>query len=72
LRKAQNSAKELNKSSDCKLGSGGSHFSPSTREAKASRSLTSRPAWSIEFQDSQSYTRKTCVEKQKKRKKNRA
>jgi hypothetical protein len=46
-------------------------FNPSTREAEAGRFLSSRPAWSIEFQDSQGYTEKPCLEKQKtKNKKN--
>jgi hypothetical protein len=40
-------------------------FNPSTREAEAGRFLSSRPAWSTKFQDSQSYTEKPCLEKQK-------
>jgi hypothetical protein len=44
-------------------------FNPSTREAEAGRFLSSRPAWSTnEFQDSQSYTEKPCLEKPKKNK----
>jgi hypothetical protein len=39
-------------------------FNPSTWEAEAGRSLSSRPAWSqSEFQDSQGYTEKPCLEK---------
>jgi hypothetical protein len=41
-------------------------FNPSTQEAEAEagRFLSSRPAWSTsEFQDSQSYTEKPCLEK---------
>jgi hypothetical protein len=49
-------------------------FNPSTREAEAGRLMSLRPAWSqSEFQDSQGYTEKPCLEKkenQKKRKKN--
>jgi hypothetical protein len=39
-------------------------FNPSTREAEAGRFLSSRPAWSTtcEFQDSQGYTEKPCLE----------
>jgi hypothetical protein len=46
-------------------------FNPSTWEAEAGRFLSSRPAWSTqnEFQDSQSYTEKPCLEKPKKKKK---
>jgi hypothetical protein len=40
-------------------------FNPSTREAEADGFLSSRPAWSTEFQDSQGYTEKPCLEKQK-------
>jgi hypothetical protein len=40
-------------------------FNPSTREAEAGGFLSSRPACSTEFQDSQSYTEKACLEKQK-------
>jgi hypothetical protein len=47
-------------------------FNPSIWEAKAGGSLSSRPAWSTglqsEFQDSQSYTEKPCLEKQNKTK----
>jgi hypothetical protein len=45
-------------------------FNPSTREAEAGGFLSSRPAWSTsEFQDSQGYTEKPCLEKPKKKKK---
>ena len=44
-------------------------FNPSTQEAEAGRFLSSRPAWSTEFQDSQSYTEKPCLKKKKKKKK---
>jgi hypothetical protein len=37
---------------------------PSTWEAEAGRFLSSRPAWSTEFQDSQGYTEKPYLEKQ--------
>jgi hypothetical protein len=40
-------------------------FNPSTREAEAVRFLSSRPAWSTKFQDSQGYTEKPCLEKPK-------
>jgi hypothetical protein len=44
-------------------------FNPNTREAKAGRFLSSRPAWSTKwFQDSQGYTGKLCLEKQKNKK----
>jgi hypothetical protein len=39
-------------------------FNPSTREAEAGGFLSSRPAWSTKFQDSQSYTEKPCLKKQ--------
>jgi hypothetical protein len=39
-------------------------FNPSTQEVEASGFLISRTAWStIEFQDSQGYTEKPCLEK---------
>jgi hypothetical protein len=38
-------------------------FNPSTREAEAVGFLSSRPAWSTEFQGSQGYTEKPCLEK---------
>jgi hypothetical protein len=39
-------------------------FDPSTWKAEAGRFLSSRPAWSTsEFQDSQCYTEKPCLEK---------
>jgi hypothetical protein len=41
-------------------------FDPSTWEAEAGRFLSSRPAWSTEFQDSQGYTEKPCLEKKNK------
>jgi hypothetical protein len=46
-------------------------FDPSTWEAEAGRFLNSRPAWYLqsEFQDSQGYTEKPCLEKPKKKKK---
>jgi hypothetical protein len=38
-------------------------FNPSTWEAEAGGSLSLRPAWSIdEFQDSQDYTEKPCLQ----------
>jgi hypothetical protein len=44
-------------------------FNPSTWEAEAGGFLSSRPAWlQSEFQDSQSYTEKPCLEKPKKKK----
>jgi predicted nucleic acid-binding Zn-ribbon protein len=39
-------------------------FNPSTWEVVAGRFLSSRPAWSTEFQDSQDCTEKPCLEKQ--------
>jgi hypothetical protein len=47
-------------------------FNPSTREAEAGGFLSSRPASKAsqsEFQDSQGYTEKPCLEKPKKKKK---
>jgi hypothetical protein len=45
-------------------------FDPSTWEAEAGGLLSSRPAWQpvlqSEFQDSQGYTEKPCLEKPKK------
>jgi hypothetical protein len=42
-------------------------FNPSTWEAKAGGFLSSMPAWSTsEFQDSQGYTERPCLEKPKK------
>jgi hypothetical protein len=38
-------------------------FNPSTWEAEAGGFLSSRPAWSTEFQDSQGYTKKPCLKK---------
>jgi hypothetical protein len=43
-------------------------FNPSTREAEAGGFLSSKPAWSTEFQDNQDYTEKPCLGKEKKRK----
>jgi hypothetical protein len=43
-------------------------FNPSTWEAEAGGFLSSRPAWSTKFQDSQGYTEKSCLEKQNKTK----
>jgi hypothetical protein len=40
-------------------------FNPSTLEAEAGRFLSLRPAWSTKFQDSQGYTEKHCLKKQK-------
>ena len=43
-------------------------FNPSTLEAEAGGSLSSRPAWSTELvQDSQGYTEKSCLQRKKKR-----
>jgi hypothetical protein len=36
-------------------------FNPSIWEAEAGGFLSSRPAWSTEFQDSQGYTEKPCL-----------
>jgi hypothetical protein len=46
-------------------------FNPSTWEAEAGGFLSSRPASGLqsEFQDSQGYTEKPCLEKPKKKKK---
>ena len=44
-------------------------FNPSTREVEAGGFLSSRPAWSTEFQDSQGYNRETLSLKNKKKKK---
>jgi hypothetical protein len=43
------------------------NFNPSTQEAEAGGFLSSRPAWStrVKFQDSQGYTEKPCLKKQK-------
>jgi hypothetical protein len=41
-------------------------FNSSTQEAEAGGSLSSRPAWSTEYHDSQSYSEKSCLEKPKK------
>jgi hypothetical protein len=43
-------------------------FNPGTWEAEAGGFLSSRPAWSTEFQDSQGYTEKPCLGKRKKEK----
>jgi hypothetical protein len=44
-------------------------FNPSTWEAEAGGFLNSRPTWSTEFQDSQGYIEKPCLEKTKTNKK---
>ena len=45
-------------------------FNPSTREAETGEFLSSRPAWSTsEFQNSQGYTEKPCLEKKTKQNK---
>jgi hypothetical protein len=45
-------------------------FNPSTWEAEAGRFLSSRPVWiQSEFQDSQGYTEKPCLEKSEKKNK---
>jgi hypothetical protein len=41
-------------------------FNPSTSEAEAGGFMSSRPACSIEFHDSQDYTEKPCLKKQNK------
>jgi hypothetical protein len=60
---SQNNIKELG------VGGLADAFNPSTREAEAEAGgfLSSRPAWSTqsEFQDSQGYTDKPCLEKNK-------
>ena len=43
-------------------------FNPSTWEAEAGGSLSSRSAWFTEFQDSQDYTGKPCLEETKQNK----
>jgi hypothetical protein len=53
----------------CQPGVVAHAFNPSTREAEAGGFLSSRPAWSThEFQDSQGYTEKPCLEKTKQNK----
>ena len=45
-------------------------FNPSTWETEADRFLSLRPAWSTsEFQDSQGYTEKPCLKKNRRKKK---
>jgi hypothetical protein len=44
-------------------------FNPSTWEAETGGFLSSKPAWSTKFQDSQDYTEKPCLEKPRKTKK---
>jgi hypothetical protein len=44
-------------------------FNPSTREAEAGRFLSSRPGLQNEFQDSQGYKEKSCLEKSNTKKK---
>jgi hypothetical protein len=46
---------------EMRLGVVAHAFNPSTWEAEAERFLSSRPAWSTEFQDSQGYTDKPCL-----------
>jgi hypothetical protein len=46
-------------------------FNTSTWEAESGGFLNSRPAWSTEFQDSQGYTEKPCLEKPQKKEKKR-
>jgi hypothetical protein len=53
-----------------KLGMVAHAFNLSTWEAEAGRFLSSRPAWSTEFQDSQGYTEKPCLEKKQTKKTN--
>jgi hypothetical protein len=38
-------------------------FNPSTQEVEAGRSLSSKSVWTGQFQDSQGYTEKVCLEK---------
>ena len=52
-----------------KLGVVAHTFNLSTQEAEAGRFLSSRPGLQCEFQDSQGYTEKPCLEKQKQNKK---
>ena len=40
-------------------------FNSSTLETEAGESLSSKPAWSMEFQNSQGYKEKPCLEKEK-------
>ena len=46
-------------------------FNANTWETEAGGFLSSRPAWATEFQDSQGYTEKPCLEKPNKKKKKR-
>ena len=43
------------------------YHNPSTWETEAGGFLSSRPAWSTEFQDSQGYTEKPCLGKSKRK-----
>jgi hypothetical protein len=43
-------------------------FNPSTWEAEAGGFLSSRPAWSTKWHDSQGYTEKPCLKKKKNKK----
>jgi hypothetical protein len=45
-------------------------FNPSTKEAEAGPSLSKRLAWYTEFQDSQGYREKPCLERQNQTKSN--
>jgi hypothetical protein len=65
LRKIRNK-KKLKKKKDIILPGLVAHaFNPITQEAEAGGFLSSRPAWSTQFQDSQGYTEKPCLERQK-------
>jgi hypothetical protein len=46
-------------------------FNPITQEAEAGESLSSRPAWSTEFQDGQGYIVGPCLKVQKRQDKTR-
>jgi predicted RNase H-like nuclease len=48
------------------LGVVANTFNPSTQKAEEGGFLSLRPAWSTEFQDSQGYTEKPGLEKEKK------
>ena len=59
---------DINKKKKIKPGVVAHAFNSSTQEAEAGGFLSSRPAWSTEFQDSQGYTEKPCLEKKTKTK----